>query len=136
MRLHPRIDIGEGADRARDGAGGDILARRQQPRAVATEFGMRLRQLQSEGDGFGVNTVASPDRRGQLMLPRAPLQHRQQRIDIRDQQVRGARELRRLDGAVDARRGFLAELEGSLPARLLERPRGFSSGDLAGSHRG
>src|ERR1700741_1252187 len=38
MRLHPRVDIGEGADRARDRAGRNVGARRNQPRAVAVEF--------------------------------------------------------------------------------------------------
>ena len=79
-------------------------------------------------------------RRGAVRLDRRAVAeqepHERPRARLRLQQVRGARELRRLDGAVDARRGFLAELEGSLPARLLERPRGFSSGDLARSHGG
>ena len=32
MRFDPRVDVGEGADRAGDRAGGDLLARRDQPR--------------------------------------------------------------------------------------------------------
>ena len=34
MRLHPRIDLREGADRAGDGAGRDLLSRGEQPLAA------------------------------------------------------------------------------------------------------
>ena len=55
MRFDARIDIGEGADRARNRAGGDILARRDQSLAVAREFGVSLGQFQSEGDRLGMD---------------------------------------------------------------------------------
>ena len=35
--LDPRIDVGEGADRPRNGAGRDLGARRDQPGAIAGE---------------------------------------------------------------------------------------------------
>jgi hypothetical protein len=54
------IDIGEGADRARNGAGGDLLARCNQPGAAAGKFGIGLRQLDAEGGRFGVNAVLRP----------------------------------------------------------------------------
>ena len=50
MLLHAWVDVREGADGARDGAGGDILARGDQAGAVACELGMRL----GEGSGAAV----------------------------------------------------------------------------------
>ena len=44
------------------------------------------------------DAVAAPDRRGQLVLLRAAFQHRQQRVDIRDQQVGGTGQLHRQRG--------------------------------------
>ena len=44
MRFDARVDLGEGADRAGDGAGGDFLARGDQARAGAGEFGIGLRR--------------------------------------------------------------------------------------------
>ena len=68
MRLDPRIDIGEGADRAGDRAGRDLGARRDQPGAAAGELGIGLGQLEPEGDRLGMDAVAAADRRRQLVL--------------------------------------------------------------------
>ena len=45
MGFDARIDIGEGADRAGNGAGGDLFARRDKPRAGAGELGIGLRRV-------------------------------------------------------------------------------------------
>ncbi len=73
MGLDPRVDIGEGADRARDGAGRDLVARRDHPGPRPGELGISVSELEPEGDRLGMDAVASADRRRQLMLERAPL---------------------------------------------------------------
>ena len=45
MRLDARIDLREGADRARDCAGGDLAARRDETVLVAREPRLGLREL-------------------------------------------------------------------------------------------
>jgi len=40
MRLHPRIDLREGADRAGNGAGRNLRSRADEPFLGAKEFGM------------------------------------------------------------------------------------------------
>jgi hypothetical protein len=70
MRFDARIDIGEGADRARDRAGGDVGAGGDQALAVALELGIGLGELEAEGDRLGMDAVAAADRRGELVLDR------------------------------------------------------------------
>ena len=98
MRFDPRVDIGEGADRARNRAGGDLGARRDEPGAVAGEFGIGLGELEPEGDRLGMDAVAAADGRRQLVLEGAALQHREQGVEIGDQDVGGAGELDREAG--------------------------------------
>ena len=57
----------------RDRAGGDLGARRDQPRAAAGELGIGLRQLEAEGDRLGMDAVAAADRRRVLVLLGAAL---------------------------------------------------------------
>ena len=87
MGLDRRVDVGEGADRARDGAGGDLPARGDEPVAVAGEFGIMPGELQAEGRRLGVDAVAAADGRREFVLEGAPLQRRQQRVEIGQQQV-------------------------------------------------
>ena len=77
MRLDRRVDVGEGADRARNRARRDLRARRDQPRLAALELGISLGELEPEGGRLGVNAVAAADRRGVLVLDRAALERRQ-----------------------------------------------------------
>ncbi len=51
--------------------------------AVAREFGIGLGELESERHRLGMDPVASADRRGQLVLEGAALEHREQRVDVR-----------------------------------------------------
>ncbi len=76
MLLHPRVDVGEGPDRARNGAGRDLFARGFEALQVARELGMGLRELEAEGHRLGMDAVAAADGRGQLVLERPPLEHR------------------------------------------------------------
>ena len=68
-------NVGEGADRAGNRAGGDVVARRDQPLAVAREFGIGLRELEAEGRRLGMDAVAAADGRRQLVLECAALEH-------------------------------------------------------------
>ena len=81
MCFDPRIDIGEGADRAGNGAGRDLRARRDQPRTVAREFGVMPGELQPEGGRFGMDAVTAADADRVFVLEGAPLQRRQKRIE-------------------------------------------------------
>ena len=93
MLFDARIDVGEGADGAGDRAGRDFLARRDQALLCAIELGIGLRELQAEGRRLGVDAVRAADGRRHLVLERALLQRREQRVDVLDQDVGGAHEL-------------------------------------------
>ena len=93
MRLDARIDLGEGADRAGDRAGRDLLARGDQPLAGAGELGIGIGELQPEGDRLGMDAVGAADGRRHLVLEGAPLQRRQHLVDVGEQQVGGAGQL-------------------------------------------
>ncbi len=103
--LHARVDIGEGADRARDGAGRDLLASRHEPRAAAGELGMGQRQLDAERGGLGMDAVRPPDGGRHLVLEGAAFQRGQERVHVLQQQVRGAHELHAQAGVEHVRRG-------------------------------
>ena len=105
MLLHARVDVGEGADRAGDGAGGDLLARRDEPRAAARELGIGLRQLEAEGGRLGMDAVGAADGGRHLVLEGAALQRGEQRVDVGEQEVGGARELHGEAGVEHVRRG-------------------------------
>ena len=62
------VDVGEGADRAGDGAGRDLGARRHQPRAVAGELGVVAGELEAEGRRLGMDAVAAADGQRVLVL--------------------------------------------------------------------
>ena len=95
MLFHFRVDIGEGANRAGNRAGGDFLARGDQPFAVAFEFGIGLREFQTKGHRLAVDTVAATDGRGEFMLIGTLLDRREQGVDIRQQYVGSTGQLHR-----------------------------------------
>ncbi len=66
--LHARVDMREGADRARDGAGGDLGAGGEQAGLVAGELGVMPGELQAEAGRLGMDAVAAADGEGVLML--------------------------------------------------------------------
>ena len=114
------IDIGEGADRARNSAGGDFRAGGDQARLAAGKFGIGFGHFEAEGHGFGVDAVAAADGRGQLMFKGAAFDDGEQLVEILDQQVRRAGQLDREAGVEDVARrhplmheaGFVAHLFG------------------------
>ena len=59
MGFDPRVDIGEGADRAGNLAGRDLLAGRDEALAVAGELGIMPGELQAESARLGVHAVAA-----------------------------------------------------------------------------
>ena len=115
-------DVGEGADRAGDRAGRDVVARRDQPLAVAGEFGIGLRELEPEGRRLGVDAVAAADGRRQLVLERAALEHLEQRVEIRDQQVGGLLQLHRERGVEHVGAGHALVQPAPLRPELLAGP--------------
>ena len=68
--FHERIDVGKGADRAGDGAGGDILAGPRPAGAVALHLGIQGGQLEAEGDRLGVDAVGAAHADRILVLDR------------------------------------------------------------------
>ena len=72
-------------------AGRDLLARRDQALAGARELGVGVGELQAEGRRLGVDAVAAADGRRHLVLEGARFERGEQRVDIGDQEVGGAR---------------------------------------------
>ena len=93
MGLDPGVDIGEGADGARDGAGGDLGPRRCQPLAVPVKRRVMAGELDPEGGRLGVDGVAAADTESELMLPGAALQGGEQIVQAGEQDIGGAAEL-------------------------------------------
>ncbi len=122
MLLHFRRNVGERADRAGDRARCDIVARGNQPLAVAREFGIGLRELEPEGGRLGVDAVAAADGRRQLVLEGAALEHFQQRVEVLEQQVRGLLELHRQRGVEHVRAGHPLVEPAPLGPELLAGP--------------
>jgi hypothetical protein len=91
--FHARVDLRKGADSARDRACRDILARGDEAFAGAAEFGIGVGELQPERHRLGVNGMGAADGRRHFVLEGAPFQRRQNLVDIRDQDIRGAAEL-------------------------------------------
>ena len=83
----------EGADRARDGAGGDLLARRFEAALGAVEFRIGEGEFEPERGGLGMNAVGAADGRRELEFAGAALQRGVERFNIPDEKVGGANEL-------------------------------------------
>ena len=90
-----------------------------EPVAVAGELGIVPGELQAEGRRLGVDAVAAADGRGQFMLEGAPLQRRQQRIEIGQQQIGGLFQLHRKSGVEHVARGHPLMHEARFGADML-----------------
>jgi hypothetical protein len=105
MGFDRRVDVGEGANGAGDGAGGNFLAGAQQPAAVARELGVIAGELEAEGHGLGMDGVAAAHAGRVFMLLGAALKGGQQIVDVGEQDVGRLRQLHREAGVEHVRRG-------------------------------
>jgi hypothetical protein len=81
------------ADRAGYRAGRDFGPGCNQPSTGAAEFGIGQREFQPESYRLGMNRMRAADRWRHLMLVGAPLQRRQQGVDIGDENIARALQL-------------------------------------------
>jgi hypothetical protein len=70
MGFDCRVDIGEGADGAGNGAGGDLFARGAEAGEVAVHLGIEAREGEAHGGGLGVDPVRAADAHRVLVLER------------------------------------------------------------------
>src|SRR5579872_1825042 len=105
MRFDPRIEMGEGADRAGDRAGRNLLARRDQSFFRPRKLGVGVGELEPEGGRLGVDAMRAADGRGHLVLESALLQRGQHFVEVGDQNIGGASELYIEAGVEHVRRG-------------------------------
>ena len=89
----------------RDGAGRDLRAGGDEAGAAAVELGVGEGELDAEGRRLGVDAVRAPDGGGELMLLRAPLQGREEAVEIGEQDVGRAGELHGERGVEHVGRG-------------------------------
>ncbi len=123
MRLHPRVDLREGADRAGDRACRDLLAGGDEARARAVELGIGARELEPEGGGLGVDAVRAADGGRQLVLEGAAPERGEQLVHVGDQKVGGAHELHVEAGVEHVRRGHAGVHEARIGADVLGQMR-------------
>ncbi len=66
--------MGQGADRAGEFADAHVFGGVPETREVALSFGIPVRELEAEGDGFGVDAVGASDLGRVFELPGALLE--------------------------------------------------------------
>jgi hypothetical protein len=121
MFLDAGIDIGEGADRAGNRAGGDIGARCQQPRLVAREFGIGLGQLDPNVTGSAWMPWLRPIVGVSLCSKARRFSTLEQLVDVGKQDVDGARKLHREAGVEHVGRGHALVDEARVGPRISAR---------------
>ena len=119
MLFNARINVGEGADRARDGAGGDFRARIDQASTAAVEFRIGFRHFQTEGHRLGVDAVRAADGDGVLVLIGATLDGGQKCVDRLKQDIGRLGELDGETGIENVRRRHPLMDETGLVAHML-----------------
>ncbi len=95
MFLNIGINIRKGADRAGNGAGGNIFPRINKTLPIAIEFRIGLRHLEAKSHRFRMDTVGAADANVILMGIGLRLQRGQQRIHIGEQDIASLRQLHR-----------------------------------------
>ena len=93
MGFDPRIDLREGADRARNRGGRDLVLRRRQAFPGAGKFGIGVGELEPERRRLGVDAVRAADGRRVFVFLRARLQRRLEPLHVGDEQIGRAHEL-------------------------------------------
>ena len=91
--LDSRINIGKCADCARNGAGCNSRARRNQARAVTVKFGIGLGHFEAECCRLCVNGVTAPDAGRHFVLHCTVFQCPQQGVNVGEQNIGGAGQL-------------------------------------------
>ena len=99
------IDIGEGADSAGNGAGGDFFAGIDEARAAAVELGIGFGHFQAEGHRLGVNAVRAADADRILVFDCAALDSGEKRVHVGKEQIGGLDQLHVEAGVEHIRRG-------------------------------
>ena len=105
MRLNRGVNVGEGADSARDCTGRDFCARGLKAAAIAVHFRIKARECQAHGDGFGVDAMAATDADRVLVFQCTALEGGQKPVHIRKKDISGAHKLDVERGVQDIRRG-------------------------------
>ena len=125
--FNERFDIGEGAHRAGNGASGNLLHRPRQADAVAGELGVKGRQRHAESRRLGMDAVAAADLYHVLGFHRTALEHVEQPVDIRQQQLPGAFHLHRKAGVQQVGAGHTlmqeARFRPNISAQMGEKKR-------------
>ena len=103
-RLDLGIDVGVGADRARELPDRDGGARPHEPGAVAPELERPERELRAERRRLGVDAVRAPDHRRVAVLASTGDDRGVELVDRAEQQVGGAHERDRERGVDDVAR--------------------------------
>ena len=98
------LQMRERADRARQLADGDDLARPLDARHVARQLRVPQRQLQAERHRLGVHAVRAADHRRAAMLLRARPHRLHQAVQVLQDQIARLAHLQRLRGVDDVRR--------------------------------
>ena len=93
MLFNAWIDVGECADSAGNGAGGDFLAGIDETFAAALEFSVGERHLDAKCCGLGVNTMAAANRDRVLVFVSPAFESGEQLVEIGQKQIRRASEL-------------------------------------------
>ena len=119
VRLHARIDVGERAHGARDGAGGDFLAGAGEAELGTGEFGISLRQLDAERGRLGMDAVAAADRDRGLVLEGALFQCGEQAVETGGQHIGSAHELHVEAGVEDIGGGKAQMHEAGFGSHML-----------------
>ena len=117
--LELRLDMGEVADRPRQLADGDRLARPAQPLEVASGLDVPDGDLEAERGGLGVHPVGAADGQGVAVAQRERAQRLSQLLLAGQQQVGGVTELKRGGGVPHVTGGETEVDEAGVGAELL-----------------
>ena len=104
-RFDRRIDIGIGADRARDFADRNLAAGLLQAGLIAFHLGEPVGDFEAEGNRLGMHAVAAADHDRVLMFLRPPPKHGEQGIQIGQNHIRRLTQLHGKAGINHIRRG-------------------------------
>ncbi len=113
------LDVGEGADGARELAVGDRGPRHAEPAPAARQLGVPARALEAEGDDLGVDAVRAPDHGRAPMAERLAADCGAQAVEADEQEIRRVAQLEG-EGRVHHVRGGEPQVEEApLVAHLL-----------------